>query len=148
MGKINWYEGSKNKMNNAILERQQKDKENLIEQFKKTPIIQLACEKAGIGRATYYRWRREDSEFARYCDDALRESVGLMNDMAESQLLSAIKEKNMTAIIFWLKHRHKGYSTKIELSGDITQRNITLTEEQKNLIKTALQVASEKEEII
>lgn len=148
MGKINWDEGSKNKMNNTILERQKKDKENLIEQFKKTPIIQLACEKTGVGRATYYRWRREDSEFARNCDDALQESVGLMNDMAESQLLSAIKEKNMTAIIFWLKHRHKGYSTKIELSGDITQRNITLTEEQKNLIKTALQVASEKEEII
>lgn len=135
-------------MNNTIIERQTKEKEQLIEQFKKTPIIQLACEKTGVGRATYYRWRREDSEFARNCDDALQESVGLMNDVAESQLLSAIKEKNMTAIIFWLKHRHKGYSTKIELSGDITQRNITLTEEQKNLIKTALQVASEKEEII
>jgi len=125
-------------MDNTILERQQKEKELLIEQFKKTPIIQLACEKTGIGRATYYRWRREDSEFAVACDEALQESVGLMNDMAESQLLSAIKEKNMTAIIFWLKHRHKGYSTRVELSGTIKNELEILTQEQEKLLEKVI----------
>ena len=132
-------------MSNAIEERQVREKELLIEQFKKTPIIQFACEKVGVGRATYYRWRKDDADFARCCDDALQESVGLMNDLAESQLLSAIRDKNMTAIIFWLKHRHKAYSTRIELSGDLTQRNIELTDEQKNLIATALQLAKVQE---
>ena len=97
--------------------------------------------KIGIGRATYYRWRKEDDKFAVRCDTALQESVGLMNDLAESQLLSAIKDKNMTAIIFWIKHRHNAYSTRIELSGDITNRNISLTDEQRELIEKALKIA-------
>jgi hypothetical protein len=32
-----------------------------------------------------------------------------MNDMAESQLLNAVRDGNMTGIIFWLKSRHKAY---------------------------------------
>lgn len=125
-------------MSNAIEERQMKEKELLIEQFKKTPIIQFACEKAGVGRATYYRWRKDDADFARCCDDALQESVGLMNDLAESQLLSAIKDKNMTAIIFWLKNRHKAYSTKVELSGSIKTELEVLTPEQEQLVNKAI----------
>ena len=125
-------------MSNAIEERQTREKELLIEQFKKTPIIQFACEKVGVGRATYYRWRKDDADFARCCDDALQESVGLMNDLAESQLLSAIKDKNMTAIIFWLKNRHKAYSTKVELSGSIKTELEVLTPEQEQLINKAI----------
>ena len=87
---------------NADQKRQQQ-KQALCEQLKKTPIVQLACEKVGVGRATYYRWRKEDEEFSRNADESLCEGVKLMNDMAESQLLSAIKNQNMTAIIFWLK---------------------------------------------
>jgi len=125
-------------MSNVIEERQLREKELLIEQFKKTPIIQFACEKAGVGRATYYRWRKEDADFSRNCDDALQESVGLMNDVAESQLLSAIKEKNMTAIIFWLKHRHKGYSTKVELSGTLKNELEVLSPEQEQLLEKVI----------
>lgn len=125
-------------MSNAIEERQTREKELLIEQFKKTPIIQFACEKVGVGRATYYRWRKDDADFARCCDDALQESVGLMNDLAESQLLSAIRDKNMTAIIFWLKNRHKAYSTKVELSGSIKTELEVLTPEQEQLINKAI----------
>jgi len=125
-------------MSNVIEDRQIKEKELLIEQFKKTPIIQLACEKVGVGRATYYRWRKDDPDFARCCDDALQESVGLINDLAESQLLSAIKDKNMTAIIFWLKSRHKGYSTRVELSGTIKNELEILTPDQEKLLEKVI----------
>lgn len=142
MGKVNRLERDQNPVNKTIEKRQQKDREALIEQFRKTPIVQLACEKTGVGRATYYRWRNENPTFAKEADEALQESVSLMNDLAESQLLSAIRDKNMTAIIFWLKHRHKAYTSRLELSGELNHRSIELTDEQKELISRALRLAS------
>lgn len=118
-----------------------KNKELIIESLKKTPIIQLVCEKIGIARCTYYRWRKDDKEFAEAIDKSLSQGKQMINDMAESQLISAIKDKNMTAIIFWLKHNHKNYSTRIELSGKLkTEHN--LTPEQEEEIKRALKLAS------
>lgn len=129
-------------MNETIRKRQVKDRENLLEQLRKTPIIQLACEKAGIGRATYYRWRKTNLKFARSSDDALQESVFLMNDLAESQLLSAIREKNMTAIIFWLKNRHRAYTNKLNIDAKVETKDSKLTIEQEDLIKKALNLSN------
>lgn len=119
----------------------EKDKELLIEQLKKTPIIQIACEKAGIGRATYYRWCKEDTGFAKKAEEALRDGSWLVNDMAESQLMSAIRDKNMTAIIFWLKHHHKSYATKVEVTAKINDSE-PLTPEQEAVVREALRLAA------
>ena len=71
-------------------------KKILIEQIKKTPVIQVACEKVGVSRATFYRWRKSDPKFADKADIALNEGSQMINDMAESQLISAIKEGKLT----------------------------------------------------
>jgi hypothetical protein len=65
----------------------------------------------------------------------------MINDLAESQLVSSIKEKNMTAIIFWLKHHHRAYRTKIELDAHIKNDQQELTPEQAELIAQALRLA-------
>lgn len=122
----------------TIQKRQKHEQELLIEQLKTMPIVQIACERVGVGGATYYRWKKENEEFSKRADDALQESVLLMNDVAESQLLSSIKEKNMTGIIFWLKHRHKAYSTKVELSGSIKTHDGKLSVEQQALLDKAI----------
>lgn len=120
----------------------------LLMQLKKTPIVQVACEKTGISRATYYRWRKDDPEFADKADIAIDEGLNLINDMAESQLISAIKDRNLTGIIFWLKNHHKNYSPKLE----VTTKNgdIPITDEQREIIKHSLDMAfglnSEEEE--
>lgn len=132
-------------MNKTVQKRKKADQESLLEQLKKTPIVQLACEKSGIGRATYYRWRKEDFKFAEMADQALQESVALINDLAESQLLSSIRDKNMTAIIFWLKYRHKSYSTKIELSGTLKTTDGQLTVEQQKLLNKAVNMVFRKD---
>ncbi len=129
-------------MNNKIQNRQNKEKEILIEQLRKTPIVQIACEKCGIGRATYYRWHKDDLEFAEKANEALREGSLLVNDMAESQLMSAIKDKNLTAIIFWLKHHHPNYATRVEVTAHLKSQNEALTPEQEALVNKALQLAS------
>lgn len=113
-------------------------KSKLLAELRLTPIVQVACKKANIGRATYYRWRKEDLEFASQADEALEYSASLINDMAESQLISAIKDKNLTAIIFWLKYHHKAYATRVEVDGRLTMENYQLSPEQQGLVRQAL----------
>jgi len=124
----------------AITKRQAKEKGVLIDQLKKLPIIQIACEKTGIGRTTYYRWKKEDPDFAFDSEDAIQTGRNLINDMAESQLLSEIKEKNMTAIIFWLKHNHPIYGNRLEVTTG--NKNGELSAEQEKIIKKALEMGA------
>lgn len=114
-------------------------KGDLLKQLKKTPIVEVSCKKLGIGRATYYRWRKDDPEFADEADFALQEGSTLINDMAESQLINSIKDGNMTGIIFWLKNHHKQYSPKLEVT--TKSLDIPLTDEQKELIQKSLAMA-------
>lgn len=115
-------------------------KQQLLAEFAKTPIVQVACQKTGISRATYYRWRKDDPVFAESAEQALTESAALINDMAESQLIQAIKAQNMTAIIFWLKHRHRAYGTKIHV--DTTHHlDEVLTPQQQEVVTAALKMS-------
>lgn len=129
-------------MDKTIEKRQSKNKELLLELLRKTPIVQIACEKVGVGRATYYRWRKEDPEFIKQSDQALLDGNLLVNDMAESQLMSAIKDKNMTGIIFWLKHHHPAYATRVEVTTNNKIQDIELTDEQKELLNKALEMVA------
>ena len=94
-------------------------KQLIIEQLKKIPIVQIVCEKVGIGRATYYRWRKESNNFSTQTDEAIIAGRLLINDMAESQLIKAIKDENFSAITFWLKNHHKAYTNKIDMKAEI-----------------------------
>jgi len=117
-----------------------KEKEILIENLRKTPIYQFACERSGVSRATFYRWKAQDKKFAEEVEKAISEGTGLINDMAESQLLSAIKDRNLTGIIFWLKNHHQVYADKLKISGNLITEN-KLSEEQEKDIRKALTLA-------
>lgn len=121
-----------------IIKRQSEQKSELLELLKKVPIVQVACEKLGIGRATYYRWHKDDEEFALKADEAIQNGKHFINDMAESQLISEIKEKNMTAIIFWLKHNHPTYGNRLEVTTHQGKPIDELDDEQKELLEKAL----------
>ncbi len=127
-------------MNNDLQDRTQQNRQLMLEQLKKTPVVQIACEKTGIARSTFYRWKEEDPKFAKEADEALAEGVSLINDMAESQLLSAIRDRNISAIFYWLNHRHSAYSNKLEITAKV--KDETLSPEQEELIKKALKHAS------
>ncbi len=131
-----------NSEKSAIELRQEKTRSLLLEQLKKTPIVQIACEKSGVSRATYYRWRKDDKPFAQAADTALLDGSLLINDMAESQLMQAIKDRNLTAIIFWLKHHHSDYTTTLKIKHSIDDE--VLTPEQEKLVRKALQLAGGK----
>ena len=125
--------------NKTIISRQNKEKQVLLEILKKTPIVQIACERSSIGRATFYRWKKDDKKFAEEVAIALDEGKNLINDMAESQLLSAIRDKNLQAIIFWLRNHHYSYKSRVEVTTRHEEKE--LTKEQKELIKQAILLA-------
>ena len=112
-------------MNNAkkkrtIADRQTKLKELVIDQLCRYPIVQVACEKAGIGRQTYYRWREESIKFGKSADKAILEGEDIFNDLSEHQLLSLMKDKHWPAIHYWLEKRHPKFNkTKIEIDQPI-----------------------------
>ncbi len=125
----------------SLIAKQARGKKRILEQLKKFPVVEIACNKTGISRATYYRWRKSDADFAEVCDEAIMLSAGFINDLAESQLIASIKDRNMTAIIFWLKHHHGAYTTRIELNARIKQENQILTEDQAQQVANALRLA-------
>lgn len=122
------------------MKKNDKTKTLFLEQLKKTPIVQIACEKLGIGRATLYRWKEEDTDFAKQVDAAIFDGRLMVNDLAESQLIGAVKDRDMRAIMYWLKHHHSDYKTRIELEATVNTVH-ELSDEQKELVHRAFLLA-------
>lgn len=128
-----------NKYQKTIKKRLSEDKQKVLENLKQVPIISVACQKLGIGRSSVYRWKTEDRLFSQEFNKAFQEGKQLINDLAESQLINAIKDQNMTGIIWWLRNNHSGYTNKIELTTSKTDDE-KLTADQQKLIEKALMV--------
>jgi hypothetical protein len=121
--------------------KKDKDQELIVEQLKKIPIVEIACEKLKISRSTYYRWR-EDPEFAEAADAAMRDGELFINDLSEAQVVNLIREKNWPAISFWLRAHHPRYATKLEVTAKLKTESEMLTPEQQALVDHALRLAS------
>ena len=118
-----------------------KAKKDILEHLRKTPIIEIACSKAGIGRTSFYRYKNSDKAFAAAVDEALAEGNSFVSDLAESQLISAIKERDIRAIALWLRHHHPTYKNRIEVMAQIKKEE-ALTPEQEATVRKALELAS------
>lgn len=125
-------------MNDQEKQNQERIKALLIEQLKKTPVVQVACEKMNIGRSTFYRWKEQDKEFSKAVDESVAEGTDFVSDLAESRLIEAIRDRNLRAVLFWLRSHSTRYATKIELNGKLRVENEPLTDEQKAMIEKAL----------
>lgn len=126
----------------TIKARQNKLKEAFLEQLKRTPTIETACQKVGVARATVYRWIKTSKRFENQIDQALNEGRTFMSDIAENQLFSLIGDKKIEAIRLYLSTHNPRYSNKLELSGVVSHKDEALTKEQKKLIREALKLSS------
>lgn len=116
-------------------------KKIFIDELKKFPNFEKACTKIGIARSTGYRWRDKDLEFSRAIEDAKTQGEEFITDMAEAQLISAIRDRNIQSIFFWLRAHSARYANKVELNGKLHIDNEPLTDEQQSLIKQALELS-------
>lgn len=120
------------------------NKNTVLEILKEMPIIEVACKKAGIGRATYYRWRKEDKEFRRKSEDAMGQGIEFINDMSESQLITLIKEKKMPAIALWLRNHHLRYGSQTKAYTPASSREDLSLEEEKIVLDALALVSGTK----
>ena len=76
-------------------------------------VVTVACKQTETPRRTYYKWLKEDEEFAK----AVKEIENIALDFGESQLHKQIGDGNTSATIFFLKTKGKkrGYVEKSEL---------------------------------
>ena len=110
----------------------QNKKEKLLKALQETQgLIYHACKKAGnISRSTYYRYMKEDPEFAKEVEDIKQAQI----DYVEGQLIKNISDGKETSIIFYLKSkaRDRGYAEKV----DITSGGKALTDLTIKVIDT------------
>ncbi len=129
--------GTEKRLETLALETESQ-KKALIAQLRKTPIVQLACERVAVGRSTYYKWRAEDKIFGRAADQAKESGKFLVNDIAESRLLNLIQNDNLTAIIFWLKHNHPSYTILGRMIDEYDVVRDRLSVEEKAIIAESM----------
>jgi len=122
--------------------KRDRTQELFLEQVRKIPIIQVACEKVGIARSSVYRWRDEDEEFRKEFEKALTDGEAMVNDMGEAQLISLIKEKSWSAISFWLRHRNPKFRERLEVTANFQTPQDELNPEQETVVREALRLGS------
>jgi hypothetical protein len=124
------------------LNKKQKDEFKLkfVEQFHKNMgLMNFTCNQLGVTRATICNWKKDDPVFAELLDDAKEFS----KDFAESKLFNAIRESNLTAVMYFLNNRarDRGYGaqsqTEVKVDSRTMQTTITVidTETQNELKK-------------
>lgn len=84
-------------------------KRKLIDELYSVPIVTLACDKHGISRQTFYRWKSEDIEFSSHVDTALGLGIESINDLAESTLIKSIQSGDMGSTKYWLSNNKYNY---------------------------------------
>lgn len=127
----------------TVEKRISEDKKKILENLKQVPIISLVCQRTGIGRATVYRWKSQDPNFAKQMNESIVEGINLINDVAEGKLLGEINDGNLTSIFYWLNHRHPAYNNRVEITTSPKQEE-SITPDQQKLIEKALAILKKK----
>jgi len=93
--------------------------------------VTQAAELSGVTRKTHYEWMKEEA-YAQAVADARNKAL----DFAESKLFKLIEDKNVTAIIFYLKTQGKdrGYIERIE-NANVSEPAFVVKPEQKGVMK-------------
>lgn len=89
--------------------RSKKDKLKFLDALSKTSIISHACNASGIAKATVYRWKKDDEEFAKLFEESQENGRETINDLAESQVITHIKKGEKWAVELWLVNNHLRY---------------------------------------
>jgi len=121
----------------------------ILEELEKTPLVQVACKKAGISRNTFYNWMKENKVFRKQVNESMSLGNGTVNDFAVSNILTGIQNKDFASTRYWLDRRHPDFKKPYRIV--IDPNDILLYErmiEEKEQIIRIEKEAEEKSKIL
>lgn len=130
------------KKQQTIAKRIAKQKAAVLEMLETVPVVQIACKKSGISKATYYRWYRDDAEFAEVADAAKAEGTRTINELAQSKLIELISQGNLSASIFWLKCRNPEFVERRHVVNEV-RRTPAVTKVEEGAINGVFELFEE-----
>ncbi len=84
-------------------------KQKVINELADSPNVSAVCDKLSVSRQTFYRWMKEDLEFADKVNESITMGNDIINDLAEMKLVGKIKEGNLAAIKYRLDNNKYNY---------------------------------------
>ena len=99
----------------SVADKTAKNKERILVELTKTfGIVTNAIAKARIDNSTFYRWYRDDKEFA----EAVEEIQNSFDIIVEDKLKQKIIQNDGHSIRFYLSHRVAKYKPKVGFGQD------------------------------
>lgn len=105
----------------------QATREAFLQHYEDTGRVNLACERAGIGKRTHYNWLERDPAYSKQFEKSRKIAVQLLEDEAHRRAVegierrrgkSAVREYSDTLLIFLLKGAQpEKYRERYEHSG-------------------------------
>lgn len=89
--------------------------QKMVEYLERTPVVESACSKLGIVRSTHYRWMESEPEYKNAVERALERGRSVVDDVAESHLISGVKNGQIGAIKFWLANNNERYKRSVQI---------------------------------
>lgn len=87
----------------------------MVEYLERTPVVESACSKLGIARSTHYRWMESEPEYKNDIERALQQGRSVVDDVAESHLISGVKNGQIGAVKFWLANNNDRYKRSVQI---------------------------------
>ena len=113
-------------------ERTRIKKKVFLEYWAKTRgVVSATCERIGIGREAFYRWKKEDEKFA----DDLKKVTGKINEEVKDMLMGKIMiEKDGPSIRYWLDRKDPEFKPKAVteiIAGERTLEDLIAEDDRK-----------------
>ena len=102
----------------------------------------IAAHKLGCSPSTVGNYIARSEKLRKAVEEIVEETL----DLAETQLFKALREGNLTAVLFYLKTKgkHRGYVERTEISGSKEGSPIEISDARQRLVAAVARAAPEQ----
>lgn len=111
-----------------------RDKERVLKELEQNPTPSAVAQKVGISHSTYYRWLKDDPDFAENARQAEEIGMRRYTDMAIAKMGQKISDDDIRALIYWLSHNHP----KFRNVPTMTEAQVAEIMERQNYVEQTL----------
>lgn len=121
-------------------------KATFLAQLKMGSSVKTAALAAGIHRRTFYDWRDQDSEFRAAWDDAIKESVEILEDEVRRRALDPNDKQSYILLMFLLKKHDPSYRENYKREVTVKHEKVQEFEFSKEDMDSAIDILTRAKE--